>query len=285
MIASFNDLVGAARRRGGALPAFTCYDAETAAGVLRAAAGRPMILLVSANLAVGPAGDLLVAALHGMAARADSPVCLQLDHAHDLDAVSTGCALGVDAVMADGSHLPYDANVAFVAAAREITERHGLPIEAELGRLEGDEERARAADPRELTDPDQARRFVRDTGADCLAVSVGNVHGTYRGPPQLDLPRLKAIAACVGVPLALHGGSGLPAAAVRAAVASGITKLNVNTELREAYLARTAQDLPAALEGAQLLALHHGQLEAVEAAAARRFQDLADLVARNGLLA
>jgi ketose-bisphosphate aldolase len=275
MIASFRDLVGAARRRGGALPAFTCYDAETAAGVLRAAAGRPVILLVSSNLVNGAAGDLLVAALQAMAARAHSPACLQLDHAHDLDAVRVGCALGMDAVMADGSHLPYDANVAFVSAARAVGERYGIPVEAELGRLEGDEETARAADPGELTDPEQARRFVRDTGADCLAVSVGNVHGTYRGAPQLDLPRLKAIAACVDVPLALHGGSGLPAGAVRAAVASGVTKLNVNTELREAYLARTAQDLPAALEGAQLLALHHGQLEAVEAAAKSRFQDLA----------
>jgi fructose/tagatose bisphosphate aldolase len=169
----------------------------------------------------------------------------------------------------------YEANVAFIAAARAIVERYEIPIEAELGRLEGDEETARAADPGELTDPEQARQFVRDTGADCLAVSVGNVHGTYRGPPRLDLPRLQAIAACVDVPLALHGGSGLPAGAVRAAVASGVAKLNVNTELRQAYLARTAQDLPAALEGAQLLALHQGQLEAVEAAAARRFQDLA----------
>jgi tagatose 1,6-diphosphate aldolase GatY/KbaY len=275
MIASFTDLVGAARRRGAALPAFTCYDAETAAGVLRAAAGRPAILLVSSNLAGGAGGDLLVAALRAMAARADSPACLQLDHAHDLDAVRVGCALGVDAVMADGSHLPYAANVAFVVAAREIAERYGIAIEAELGRIEGDEETARPADPSELTDPEQARQFVRDTGADCLAVSVGNVHGTYRGPPQLDLPRLKAIAARVAVPLALHGGSGLPAGAVRAAVASGVAKLNVNTELRQAYLARTAQELPAALEGAQLLALHHSQLEAVEAAATKRFQDLA----------
>jgi tagatose 1,6-diphosphate aldolase GatY/KbaY len=94
MIASFTDILEAARRRRSAVPAFTCYDAETAAGVLRAARGRPLIMLISANLVTGPAGELLVAALHGMAARAASPVCLQLDRAHDLDVVGIGCELG-----------------------------------------------------------------------------------------------------------------------------------------------------------------------------------------------
>jgi tagatose 1,6-diphosphate aldolase GatY/KbaY len=274
MIASFTEVLEAARRRRCAVPAFTCYDAETAAGVLRAAAGRPLIVLVSANLVTAPAGSLLVAALHGMASRAPSPVCLQLDHAHDLDVVRIGCALGLGAVMADGSHLPYAENVAFVLAARVIAARHGVPVEAELGHIEGDEETARPADPGELTDPAQASAFARDTGADCLAVSVGNVHGTYRGAPRLDLPRLREIAARVDVPLVLHGGSGLPGAALRAAVAAGIAKCNLNTELREAYLATTAEQLPASLDGARLLALHQAQREAVEVAAARRFREL-----------
>jgi tagatose 1,6-diphosphate aldolase GatY/KbaY len=270
VIAGFVALLAAARRRGTAVAAFTCYDAETAAGAIRAAAGRPVVILVSPNLVVGPGGELLVAALRGMAEHAPSPVCLQLDHAHDLDTVRAGCELGVGAVMADGSHLPWEANVEFVLAARGIAGPLGIAVEAELGYVEGQEEIATAADPGEMTDPADAARFAREAGPDCLAVAVGNVHGIYRGPARLDVARLRAIAGGTPVPLALHGGSGLPAAEVRGAVAAGIRKFNVNTELRQAYLARTAVELPDALDGARLLDLHRAQREAVESVAGEK---------------
>jgi tagatose 1,6-diphosphate aldolase GatY/KbaY len=264
VIAGLPDLLDGARRRGTAVAAFTCYDAESVAGVLAAAAGRPVIVLVSSSLVGAPGGDLLVAGLRGMAERARSPVCLELDHAHDLDVIRAACELGVGAVMADGSHLSRDANAEFVLAARDIAEPLGIAVEAELGRVEGDEEVAVPADRGELTDPAEAERFVRDTGADCLAVAVGNVHGVYRGEPRLELDLVRAIAARVDAPLALHGGSGIPGEAVAAAVRAGIAKVNVNTELRQAYLARTAAGLPAALDGARLLALHQAQAQAVQ---------------------
>jgi tagatose 1,6-diphosphate aldolase GatY/KbaY len=263
VIAELPDLLEEARRRGTAVAAFTCYDAETVAGVLAAAAGRPVILLLSASLVSAPEGDLLVAGMRAMAERAPSPVCLELDHAHDLDVIRAGCELGVGAVMADGSHLPRDENAAFVLAARDIAAPLGIAVEAELGRVEGDEEVAVAADCGELTDAAEAERFARETGADCLAVAVGNVHGVYRGEPRLELDLVRAIAARVDAPLALHGGSGIPGDAVAAAVRAGIAKVNVNTELRQAYLSRTAAALPAALDGARLLALHRAQADAV----------------------
>jgi tagatose 1,6-diphosphate aldolase GatY/KbaY len=277
MIAPFVDLLEGARRRGTAVAAFTCYDAESAAGVLQAANGRPVVILVSSNLVLGSGGDLLVAALRGMAEQARSPVCLELDHAHELDAITAACELGVGAVMADGSHLTPDANASFVLAARAIAAPLGIAVEAELGRVAGDEEIARPADADAGagTDPGEAERFVRDTGADCLAVAIGNVHGIYRGPPKLELGRLRAIAARVDVPLALHGGSGLAAGDVRRAVEAGIAKVNVNTELRQAYLSRTARELPGALDGARLLALHRAQSEAVAAVAADKLAMLA----------
>jgi ketose-bisphosphate aldolase len=201
--------------------------------------------------------------MRAMAERAPSPVCLELDHAHDLDVIRAGCELGVGAVMADGSHLPRDENAAFVLAARDVAAPLGIAVEAELGRVEGDEEVAVAADCGELTDAAEAERFARETGADCLAVAVGNVHGVYRGEPRLELDLVRAIAARVDAPLALHGGSGIPGDAVAAAVRAGIAKVNVNTELRQAYLSRTAAALPAALDGARLLALHRAQADAV----------------------
>jgi ketose-bisphosphate aldolase len=252
--------------------AFTCYDAESAAGVLLAAGGRPLVLLVSAQLVTGPGGDLLSAALRGMAERAVGPVCLELDHAHDLDAIRAACELGFGAVMADGSHLSRDANVELVLAAKAIAAPLGIAVEAEVGLVAGDEEVAVPVDSGALTDPDEAERFARDAEPDCLAVAIGNVHGTYRGAPQLDLERLRAIAARVDVPLALHGGSGLPERDVRAAVAAGMAKVNVNTELRQAYLAQTERALPAALDGARLLALHHAQAEAVRKVAERKLE-------------
>lgn len=270
MIARFLDLLGGARRSGVPLYAFTCYDAESGAGVLRAAAGRPVVILVSSQLVLEPWGDLVVAALRGMAERVASPVCLQLDHAHDLEAIRAGCELGLGAVMADGSHLPRDENAAFVLAARALAAPLGVAVEAEVGLVPGEEEVAAPADAGELTDPAEAARFVGDTGADCLAVAIGNVHGRYRTGPRLDLARMRAIAAGVDVPLVLHGASGVPASQLRAAAAAGIAKINVNTELRTAYLDCTARGLSAALDGARLLALHRAQAQAVEAAAAAK---------------
>jgi tagatose 1,6-diphosphate aldolase GatY/KbaY len=275
VITRFADVLRGARRRGTAVAAFTCYDLETSVGVLLAAGDRPVIILVSAQLVVAPGGDIAVSGLRAAAERSCSPVCLELDHAHDLDAIRAGCELGLGAVMADGSHLARDANAEFVTAARDIAAPLGIAVEAELGRVEGEEEVAIAADAGPLTDADEAGRFARDTGADCLAVAIGNVHGTYRGQPRLNLPRLRAIRATVPVPLALHGGSGLPPAAVRGAVRAGIDKVNINTELRQAYLERTARELPGALDGARLLALHRAQIDAVRAVASRQLAILA----------
>jgi ketose-bisphosphate aldolase len=276
VIAAFAEMLGVARRRGTAVGAFTCYDAESAAGVLSAAAGRPVVLLVSAGLVTGPGGDLLAAALRAMAERVAAPVCLELDHAHEIDAIRAGCELGFGAVMADGSHLSRDANVELVLAARAIAEPLGIAVEAEIGLVTGDEEVAVPADSGALTEPAEAERFARDAGPDCLAVAIGNVHGVYRGLPRLDLARLRRIAARVDVPLALHGGSGLPDAEVRGAVAAGIAKVNVNTELRQAYLARTERELPAALDGARLLALHRAQSDAVRTVTERKLELMGD---------
>ena len=113
-----------------------------------------------------------------------------------------------------------------------------------------------------LTDPAQAADFVDLSGADCLAVSIGNVHGTYRDPPALDWDRLEAIRSSVSVPLSLHGASGVPDAMVRRSIATGVA--NVNTELRTAYLDATGETLPSVLAGSRLNALHAAQSVAVE---------------------
>lgn len=241
MRASLEHVVFEADAAGRAAGAFTCYDATTAAAALAAAeeAGHAVVLLVSPACIARPQGRSLVRTLAALADAASVPVCVQLDHARDLATILTALEWGVSGVLADGSRLPFADNVAFVehvsAHARQQLEGN---LEVELGHVAGDEDLAAAAARGALTDPEQAGRFVTATRATCLAVSIGNAHGRYQTPPALDWGRLAAIRAGVDVPLALHGASGLSDDDVRNSIGGGIRKVNVNTEIREAQLAR-----------------------------------------------
>ena len=266
MIAPFREILDERRSRGAAVGAFTCYDATTACGVVLAAEARddPVLLLVSEASARSRDGRLLLPALAAVAKAASVPVCVQLDHATSLDLIERVLETGsVGAVLADGSKLPYDENVAFVERAGELAARHGAELEVELGHVEGGEDVAEAAAAGKLTDPGEAERFVAATGASCLAVSIGNVHGTYASPPELDWPRLDAIRRAVAVPLSLHGASGLPDEDLRRAVASGVAKVNVNTEVRERTFAAIGERLEELSRGWQIAGLDAAIVDAV----------------------
>lgn len=265
MLVPFADVLREADARGGACGAFTCYDLETAAAVLAGAAqlDRAVLLLVSPFSLRTAEGSAFVAAMLAYADRATARCCIQADHLDDLGQVQRALDLGVGAVLADGSRLPLEANVAFVRSARELALQSGAGVEAELGRVEGDEDLALAAGAGQLTEPHDAARFVAATGIDCLAVSIGNAHGRYATPPTLDWDRLRAIRAHVDAPLALHGASGIPDGSIRRAVALGLRKINVNTELREAYLRTTAASVDSLLETAAVGALHSAQIASV----------------------
>ena len=266
MLSPFTELLAEHDRARTALGAFTCYDLEVARGVLAAAAGRDVgvVLLVSRDAFGAPGGEQLLAAVRAAAERSPTRACIQLDHVADLELIGAAFELGAGAVMADGSKLPFEENAALVAAAAALARRHGGAVEAELGHVAGDEDIARAAEAGGFTDPAEAERFLAATAADCLAVSIGNVHGTYRDEPKLDWDRLDAIEARVPVPLSLHGASGLPDGDLRRAVAAGVRKVNVNAELRQTYLEVTGRELEAARDGARVMALHAAQGAAVE---------------------
>jgi ketose-bisphosphate aldolase len=264
---------------GRAVGAFTAYDLEAASGILAAAESRqsPVILLVSRAAFARRRGPAFVAALHAAAERAAVPVCIQLDHVADRELIGRAAELGCGAVMADGSKLEFEANVELVAAARGLLAAAGAEVEGELGHLAGGEDVARAVAAGGLTDPRQVGRFVEATGATCLAVSIGNVHGTYAEPPRLDWELLAQIRERTDVHLSLHGASGLAAADVDRAIELGVTKVNVNLELRQAYMLATEQALERSLEGFDMLELHDCQAAAVEAVAAAKI----DVFARH----
>ncbi len=263
MLAPFRDVLSERRAAGAAVGAFTCYDVTTALGVVRAAEERevPAILLLAEASFRSHSGRLLLPALLAVAREAGVPVCVQLDHVADGTVIDAALDAGIGAVMADGSRLPLAANIAFVSAVRE--RRGAAGIEVELGHIEGGEDVASATKAGALTDPDEAVDFVGSTKCDCLAVSIGNVHGRYASPPRLDWDRLERIRERVDVPLSLHGASGLSDEDVRRAVRLGICKVNVNTELRERYLSRVAERLPGAYEGLRLLELTAEVIDAV----------------------
>jgi tagatose 1,6-diphosphate aldolase GatY/KbaY len=243
-------LVTTALQQGSAVPAFTCYDFTTALAVVGAAeeAGRGVILLVAPKTAATSNGLRLIAALRGLADAASVPVAVQLDHASDLKVMVDAVAAGADSVLADGSSLPFEDNIALVRQARALLGAD-VVLEAELGGLAGDEDRAFGADSAGvavagLTDSAQVEEFVARTGAELLAVAVGNVHGKYKGEPQLRWDVLQDIAVRTHIPLVLHGASGIPADELVKAAAMNVGKVNFNTELRTGVLSTLQEQLP-----------------------------------------
>jgi fructose-bisphosphate aldolase class II len=185
---------------------------------------------------------------------------LHLDHGEDVETVKKCLEAGFTSVMIDGSHLPFEENISLTKHVVDLAHQKGVSVEGELGRLAGIEEKTVAEREAVLTDPIEAEEFVRRTGVDALAVSIGTSHGAYKfkGEPKLDFERLKQIRERVDVPLVLHGASsvpqwiiekatkygaelagakGIPEDHIRKAIALGITKINIDTDLRLAFTA------------------------------------------------
>ena len=226
----------AAARRGGA-PAFNGITLEHGEAVVRAAerAGRPVILALSHN-AVRFHGALLpvAAAYRALAEDAAVPVGLHLDHVEDLALVEEAAGLGFGSVMFDAATLPYADNVRATREAARLLHGAGLWLESELGEI-GGKDGAHA--PHVRTDPDEAARYVAETGVDALAVAVGSSHAMTDRTASLDLDLVARLRRAVPVPLVLHGSSGVSDEGLRAAVAAGLVKINVGTQLNIAYTA------------------------------------------------
>ena len=231
-------LVTSSLARGAAVPAFTCYDFTTALAIVEAAeaAGAGVILLVAPKTAASTSGLRLVRALRGLADSAAVPVCVQLDHASNLEAIKAAVAAGADAVLVDGSAMDYEANIQLVRSARDAIGDSSIVLEAELGGLAGDEDRAFAMKAAGLTDPGKVADFVTRSGARLLAVAVGNVHGKYVGAPEIRWDLLQDIATRTNIPLVLHGASGVPADDLAATPEMGVLRTGVLSVLERQIL-------------------------------------------------
>ena len=234
LVPTLDLLHGAVAARTG-VAAFNVIHLETAEALVAAAeeARRPVILQISQNC-VTYHGSLEPIARGALALAADSSahVAVHLDHAEDEELTRRAIDLGFGSVMFDGSTLPYDANVEATVRVVEYAHANDVSVEAELGEI-GGKDGAHA--PGVRTDPDEARRFVAETGVDALAVAVGSSHAMTERTAQLDLDLIRSLRHAVPVPLVLHGSSGVADETIEAAIRAGITKVNVSTHLNRFF--------------------------------------------------
>lgn len=242
MLVSLKEIIDLAEKGNFAIPAFNVYNTETVMGVVKAAeeAKAPVIIQVYPRLLNEEVGYYLCPAIVAAARRASVPVCFHLDHGPSELEVQKALRWGATGIMYDGSVHPFEENVANTKHIIDICGAVDISVEGELGHIGSVNDDSME----EFTDPDEAAEFVKRTGVTCLAVLIGNAHGHYKKTPKLDIERVKAIReATGGIPLVLHGGSGIPDEQVKAAINAGIRKMNIGTDVCCAFAKGTKETL------------------------------------------
>jgi fructose-bisphosphate aldolase class II len=234
MLSTLREVLPAARAARYAVPAFDCMEDVMVRAILETAQSRrsPVVMMVLAPDLEGNGMTYVPGLIRAVAGQHPLPVVLHLDHAENLDLVRAALDHGFTSVMIDGSALEFAENVRLTRAAVELAAPHGASVEAELGHVGGADLACTVRRESVLTEADEVARFVRETGVDALAVSIGTAHGVYRSLPNLNIERLRELDAASPVPLVLHGGSGTPDDQIRAAVGHGVAKLNIYADLR-----------------------------------------------------
>ncbi|MEM3566557.1 MAG: class II fructose-1,6-bisphosphate aldolase [Candidatus Bathyarchaeia archaeon] len=268
MLITNKELLRRAQRETYAVGAFNIQNLESLLAVVEAAVEEksPVIVAVTPG-AIKYGGLNYLARLVKTAAEIlPVPMSLHLDHGEDVETVKKCLEAGFTSVMIDGSRMPFEENIALTKRVVDIAHQKSVSVEGELGRLAGVEEKTVEEREAVLTDPREAEEFVKRTNVDALAVSIGTSHGAYKfkGEPQLDFERLRQIREKVEVPLVLHGASsvpqwiiekatkygaeltgakGIPEEHIKNAISLGITKINIDTDLRLAFTATVREIL------------------------------------------
>jgi fructose-bisphosphate aldolase class II len=251
MFRTMSEILKPCMGQGWAVGAYDTCNLEVTQAILDAAAAdaAPTILMIYPGHTPQADWRTLARLIAAEVERAAVPAALVLDHAKSLDQVEYALTLGFSGIMIDASLAPLDENIALTRQAVELAHAWDVSVEAELGHV-GTGEEALNADEQaaHLTRVDEAERFAAETGVDALAVSIGTVHGLYRGTPKLDFERLAQIKAVCPIPLVLHGGSDTPDADLRRAIELGIAKINVWTDVRLPFLRVLREQLDGPVE-------------------------------------
>ncbi len=242
MLINLKEIIALAEKGNFAIPAFNVYNTESIMGVIKAAeeAKAPVIIQVYPRLLNEEVGFYLCPAIVAAARRASVPICFHLDHGPSEMEVQKALRWGATGIMYDGSVHSFEDNIANTKHIVDICSAIDVPVEGELGHIGSVNDDSME----EFTDPEEAAEFVKRTGVTCLAVLIGNAHGHYKKTPNLDIERVKAIReATGGIPLVLHGGSGIPDDQVKAAIKAGIRKMNIGTDVCCAFADGTKEIL------------------------------------------
>lgn len=236
MLVSGREILQSVAEAGKAVAALNFYNAETLRAHINAANElNSSLILQTTESTINYLGIDMVAAMANAAAREmNQPVALHLDHGASFEIAKKCVEAGYSSVMIDGSKLPFEENIELTKSVVEMAHTHGVSVEGELGHVT---QNADNLDVSEFfTRPEDAKKFVTETGVDALAVAIGTAHGFYKGEVKLDFARLREIAAIVPeTALVLHGGSGVPAELMQEAIRGGIRKINFGTELKNAF--------------------------------------------------
>ncbi|MGD8933463.1 MAG: ketose-bisphosphate aldolase [Gammaproteobacteria bacterium] len=260
-----------AYRNGYAVGAFDVVSIDFVTAIIDAAerSRSPVILSLAESHFDYFDFELLISAVETAARRATVPAAIHLDHGMSIELAIKSINLGCNGVMVDASHHPFDENTALTGAVAKMAHGCGVPVEGELGYVPGVEGEDAERHPGEIayTSISEATTYVERTGVDFLAVSIGTVHGRMQGEPRLDFDRLEQINAALGIPLVLHGGTGLSDEQYQRLIASGIAKINYYTALADAAGACVNKN---ASDGARgYTGLVHGVADAVSEEAER----------------
>lgn len=235
MLVNLKYVLALAEKGNFAIPAFNVYNMETVMGVLKAAEEMraPIIMQIYPRLMKEETGYFLSPVVLAAAKKATVPVCFHLDHGPSELETTRSIRYGATGIMLDGSKLPFEENIALTKRVVDTCSYLDIQVEGELGHV------GMTSDDTmdEFTTPEDAKRFVEETGVACLAVAVGTAHGRYTKPPKVDIERICDIRkATNNAALVLHGGSGVPDEEIKKAVAAGIRKMNFATDICYTFL-------------------------------------------------
>jgi len=232
MYTKVRDLLAMGKKNNACILAFDCGDVNMIKAVCYGAekAKKPVIIMQYPSYKNVLPYKVFAETAKYYADQVSVPVGLHLDHCSDFNEICSAIHAGFDSVMADGSVLPFEENVAFVSKVVEVAKSFDVDVEGELGHVGVAAETDEYTRKEMFTKPDEVTEYTARTGVTSLAVSFGSAHGLYKFPPKLDIDHLKELVKATDTPLVLHGGTGIGEDQLKLAFANGINKINIGTE-------------------------------------------------------
>jgi ketose-bisphosphate aldolase len=238
-LVNMNDMLAQAAAGGYAVGAFNILDYNSTRAVVRAAEelGAPAIIQTSVKTVVFWGSRTLIGWVRDLADAAAVPIAVHLDHCKDVDVIAECIEAGWTSVMIDASSKPFEENLAVSREVVAMARPKDISVEAELGAIVGVEDDIHVKEQdAHLADPSQAIEFCEKVRPDCFAPAIGTAHGVYKGEPRIAYDVLEKVAQATGVPIALHGGTGLADEVFRRCIARGCAKVNISTQIKYAFI-------------------------------------------------